>query len=80
MIELHSFGPAFGLPDPSPFCIKAELLLKLSGLPYQRVIGNLQRAPKRKLPVIVDDGATIAIPASSGSISKTGTASTSTRA
>lgn len=60
MITLHSFGPAFGLPDPSPFCIKAELLLKLSGLPYQRVTGNLQRAPKRKLPVIVDDGVTIA--------------------
>lgn len=60
MIELHSFGPAFGLPDPSPFCIKAELLLKMSGLPYRRVAGNLQRAPKRKLPVIVDDGETIA--------------------
>jgi len=60
MITLHSFGPAFGLPDPSPFCIKAELLLKLSGLPYQRANGNLNRAPKRKLPVIVDDGVTIA--------------------
>ena len=60
MIELHSFGPAFGLPDPSPFCIKAELLLKLSGLPYRQVTGHLQRAPKRKLPVIVDDGVTIA--------------------
>ncbi len=60
MITLHSFGPAFGLPDPSPFCIKAELLLKLSGLPYQRATGNLNRAPKRKLPLIVDDGVTIA--------------------
>jgi glutathione S-transferase len=60
MITLHSFGPGFGLPDPSPFCIKAELLLKISGLPYQRVNGNLQRAPKRKLPVIIDDGVTIA--------------------
>ncbi|PZO04336.1 MAG: glutathione S-transferase [Hyphomicrobiales bacterium] len=60
MIALHSFGPAFGLPDPSPFCIKAELLLKLSGLPYQRVSGDLRRAPKRKLPLIVDDGVTVA--------------------
>ena len=60
MITLHSFGPAFGLPDPSPFCIKAELLLKLSGLPYRRVTGDLQRAPKRKLPLIVDEGVTIA--------------------
>lgn len=60
MITLHGFGPAFGLPDPSPFCIKADILLKMSGLPYQRATGNLQRAPKRKLPVIVDDGVTIA--------------------
>lgn len=60
MITLHSFGPAFGLPDPSPFCIKAEILLKLSGLPYQRASGDLRRAPKRKLPLIVDDGMTVA--------------------
>lgn len=60
MITLHSFGPGFGLPDPSPFCIKAELLLKMSGLPYQRANGDLRRAPKRKLPMIVDDGVTIA--------------------
>ena len=60
MITLHSFGPAFGLPDPSPFCIKAEILLKLSGLPYSRVTGDLRRAPKRKLPLIVDEGVTVA--------------------
>lgn len=60
MITLHSFGPAFGLPDPSPFCIKAEILLKLSGLPYSRVTGDLRLAPKRKLPLIVDDGVTVA--------------------
>lgn len=60
MIELHAFGPGFGLPDPSPFCIKAELLLKLSGLPYERKRGNMRKAPKGKLPMIVDDGETIA--------------------
>ena len=27
--------PAFGLPDPSPFVMKAEMLLKLAGLPYE---------------------------------------------
>jgi|GEM_PF-5415914 len=32
MITLYSFGPAFGLPDPSPFVMKAEVLLKMSGL------------------------------------------------
>jgi glutathione S-transferase len=59
MITLHAFGPHFGLPDPSPFCIKADLLLQLSGLPYRRASGDLRRAPKRKLPLIVDDGVTV---------------------
>jgi len=33
MITLYSFGPAFGLPDPSPFVTKAATLLKMAGLP-----------------------------------------------
>ena len=41
MITLYTFGPAFGLPDASPFVIKAELLLKLAGLPYQTRRGNV---------------------------------------
>ena len=32
MITLATFGPAFGLPDPSPFVTKADVLLKISGL------------------------------------------------
>jgi len=35
MITLYNYGPALGLPDPSPFCVKAELLLKLSNLQYK---------------------------------------------
>lgn len=56
MMELHVYGPAFGQPDPSPFCQKAIILMEMSGLPYGRVRGNLQKAPKRKLPVLVDAG------------------------
>ena len=56
MITLYTFGPAFGLPDPSPFVIKAELLLKLSGLPYRKQRGSMRTAPKGKLPYIDDDG------------------------
>src|SRR5262249_9536241 len=60
MITLYSFGPAFGLPDPSPFVTKAEMLLKLSGQPYRTDTGGFSKAPKGKLPYIDDGGETIA--------------------
>ncbi|MBV8679977.1 MAG: glutathione S-transferase family protein [Aquitalea sp.] len=56
MITLYTFGPAFGLPDPSPFVLKAEMLLKLSGLPYRKQRGSMRTAPKGKLPYIDDNG------------------------
>jgi glutathione S-transferase len=59
MIVLQAFGPAFGLPDPSPFVTKAEVLLKMAGLPYAVETGGFRKAPKGKLPYIVDDGETI---------------------
>lgn len=59
MITLYGFGPAFGLPDPSPFCIKADILLQLSGRPFMRIAGSLRKAPKGKLPVIVDGDTTV---------------------
>lgn len=60
MITLYSFGPAFGLPDPSPFVTKVEMLLKLAGLPYRTDTGGFRKAPKGKLPYIDDDGAVVA--------------------
>lgn len=60
MITLQSFGPAFGLPDPSPFVTKAEVLLKMAGLPYRVDTGGFKKAPKGKLPYIDDDSETIA--------------------
>lgn len=61
MITLYSFQPAFELPDPSPFVMKAEVLLKMSGLEYQKdTTGNLMKAPKKKLPFIEDNGNLIA--------------------
>ncbi len=57
MITLIKFPPALGLPDPSPFCMKVEILLKLAGLPYRvEETRNPSRAPKGKLPAIVDGG------------------------
>jgi glutathione S-transferase len=56
MITLYSFGPYFGLPDPSPFVIKAMLLLKFAGLTFEENRHGFRRAPKGKLPYIDDDG------------------------
>lgn len=56
MITLYTFGPAFGLPDPSPFVTKAEVLLKMAKLPYKTDTGGFNKAPKGKLPYIDDDG------------------------
>lgn len=58
MITLYTFGEAFGLPDPSPFVMKAQMLLKLAKLPYEVNLRGLGKAPKGKLPYI-DDGGTI---------------------
>lgn len=60
MIRLHGFGAAFGLPDPSPFVTKAEVLLKMAGLPFEKVRSDLRKAPKGKLPMIEDNGRIIA--------------------
>ena len=60
MITLYTFGPAWGLPDPSPFVTKAEVLLKMAGLSYRTDSNGLRQAPKGKLPYIEDDGERIA--------------------
>lgn len=60
MITLVKFPQSLGLPDPSPFCMKVELLLKLAGLPYRvEETRNPSRGPKGKLPAIVDGGRTL---------------------
>jgi glutathione S-transferase len=56
MITLYVFGPFFGLPDASPFVIKAMLLLKFAGLKYAVNARGFSRAPKGKLPYIDDNG------------------------
>lgn len=60
MITLYAFGPAFGLPDPSPFVTKAEMLLKMSGQPFRTDTGGFNKAPKGKLPYVDDDGQKVA--------------------
>ena len=61
MITLNTFGPAFGLPDASPFCLKAMCLLKMSGVDWQVNPGvDSRKAPMQKLPVLIDNDLIIA--------------------
>lgn len=59
MITLYHFGDAFGF-DPSPFCLKLEVYLRLAGLPFEKRRGNVRRAPKGQLPYIDDGGRIVA--------------------
>lgn len=56
MIKLHKFGPYFGLPDASPFVMKVETYLRMTGQKYEVVTGDVRKAPRRMLPVADIDG------------------------
>lgn len=59
MRTIYVFGPNFGLPDPSPFCMKALVLLKMAGLDYQTALCDPNKAPKKKGPYLDDDGVVV---------------------
>ncbi len=52
MLTFYGFGPAFGLPDPSPFVMKSEVQLKMAGVPYKFEHAAPPTAPKGKIPFI----------------------------
>ena len=58
---VYKFGDGGGAmpPDLSPFVVKLETWLRLSGIPYEGRIGDLNAMPKKKLPVVEIDGMTI---------------------
>ena len=58
-IELHQFATPRGWPNLSPFCMKVETWLKLSGLDYRIVTQPFPNGPLGKLPVVRLDGETI---------------------
>lgn len=61
MITLYQFPPLFGVANPSPFCLKVETYLRMSGLSFRSVpLGDARKAPKGKLPYIVDGARTVA--------------------
>jgi glutathione S-transferase len=54
---LWQYPPGFGLPSLSPFCVKVEAFLKLSGIDYQiRRVINPRMGPFGKMPVMEIDG------------------------
>jgi glutathione S-transferase len=55
VIEVHVFPPAWGI-NPSPFCQKVETYCRLAGIAYRPVVTLPLRAPRGKLPFIVEDG------------------------
>jgi glutathione S-transferase len=55
MIKLYQFNLAWGLPNPSPFCMKVETYLRMASLPYEAINNAVPfKAPKKKLPYIED--------------------------
>lgn len=56
MIVLYGGGPGFGLPEVSPYVTKAEVQLKMSGLPFRKEFGLPRDSPKGQVPFIDDDG------------------------
>ena len=62
MIALHTFGPDFALPTPSPFALRVETQMKMSGLPYTKHIAEFAGPPKGKIPFIVDGDAVLSDP------------------
>ena len=59
-IVLHQFAPMFGLPNPSPFCIKLETYLRMAGLPHTvSIIKGRIASPTGKAPYIEHDGKVI---------------------
>lgn len=60
MLKIYGFGRAPGLPDWSPFVIKAMTLLKMAGVDYVVDTTGFRKAPKGKLPYIDDDGVIVA--------------------
>jgi glutathione S-transferase len=56
-ITLVQFPRRLGVPNPSPFCVKLELWLKLAGIPYTVQYQVMPgKAPKKKIPYIVEGG------------------------
>ena len=62
MIVVYKYGypEGAGTPDISPFVVKLETWLRMSGIPYETRTGGPGEMPKAKLPTALVDGRLIA--------------------
>jgi glutathione S-transferase len=56
MITLYQLARTWGIPNLSQFCVKVETYLRIKKLPYEVVETLPLKAPRGKLPYIIDDG------------------------
>jgi glutathione S-transferase len=56
MIVLHQAPAAWGIANTSPFCLKLETYLRMTGVPYTARAADFRKAPKGKIPFIEDEG------------------------
>ena len=60
-VVLYQLKPMFGLPNPSPFCMKLETYLRMAEIEHQVVaVTNLKGSPTGKAPYIEIDGQAMA--------------------
>lgn len=60
-IVLHQLKPMFGLPNPSPFCMKLEIYLRMAGLQHEvATITDFKGSPTGKVPYVTLDGQAMA--------------------
>lgn len=60
-VELVQFRSAWGLPNPSPFCMKVEAFLRYNGIEHEVMVsGDPRTSPTKKLPMIRYKGEVIA--------------------
>jgi glutathione S-transferase len=59
MLTLHQTPAAWGIPNPSPFCVKLETYLRMADIPYRTARPSVRGMPKGKVPYVVDGGRAI---------------------
>jgi len=56
-MKLFQYPAVFGLSSPSPFCAKAEVLLKMARIDFEDIrVNDPRKGPKGKLPALEVDG------------------------